>query len=412
MSLKNGKSNVMKRQIALFLIVVMMVLFVSCNHSSDTGSDTIMATSFITETKVDMIYYPNSAPFSETSTRLLYVQSGILHYYNKITEESHIFCFDPICTHSGPEECIAHKFMMADSGIQSIEYCEYDNRFYALRGAQLCSFSFDGSDLKIEQSFGEEGEFGANRHGIYLYGDMADLTIQGQYIYFFVRDDESGNYALTRFDVETKEIKRIFHDTNANCCGYLINDDTLYISMVGEYSGLYRVALDGVGLEKISDNIYDDFSNGIFDGERIYMIESPGGAYNKIVSFTPETDNFEDVLLLEDEIEALLAVSDEYVFYTKREPISVGFYESQFGKDEVFNYASKIYRWDKKSGDTMIVLDDIHCSTRMIYFIGDMVFIIGSMYSPDETKAFSNGATFIAKLDEKGTFIDLTLLED
>ena len=201
----------MKKQIAMFLVAVSLLMLVSCStlNPSESVEETTIGTD-ITPTDTFKAYYPSSDAFSETPTRLLYVQSGIVKYYNKLTGENQIFCFDPLCRHSGPDECIAHKFMMADSGIQSIEYCEYDNRFYALRGSQFCSFAFDGSDLKVEYSFGEEGKFGANKHGVYMFGDTADLCVYEKYAFFLVLDKERGNFALNRFDIETKVIDHIF----------------------------------------------------------------------------------------------------------------------------------------------------------------------------------------------------------
>lgn len=413
----------MKRKIAAGLVFAMLMSLTSCKMNpftettqSNASMEEIGDTEAIEKTPlkngITTAYYPVGDAFSETPTRLLYVQMGKLLYYNKLTAETDVFCFDPLCKHSGPDECIAHKFMMADSGIQSIEYCEYDNRFYALRGAQFCSFAFDGSDLRVEHSFGEEGKFGSNRHGVYMFGDLIHLSIHGQYIYFYARDNESGKHALIRFDAQTKEIHRIFYDAETNLGGYLISEDTLYVSMAGAYSGLYRANLDGSRLEKISDNIYADFSTGIFDGEKNYMPESDG-EHQKIVAFSPARNTFEDILLIEDDARRrLLAVTDQYIFFTKNDPISVGFYESHLGKDEIFNYTSKIYRFDKESGEIVTVLDDIRCSARMLYFIEDTVIILGSVYVPDETNAFSNGGGFIAKLDENGMFTELTQLSD
>ena len=43
----------------------------------------------------------------------------------------------------------------------------------------------------------------------------------------------------------------------------------------------------------------------------------------------------------------------------------------------------------------------------------DTIEVVGStVYTPDETKASSNGAVFTAKLDENGMFTELTRMED
>lgn len=122
---------------------------------------------------------------------------------------------------------------------------------------------------------------------------------------------------------------------------------------------------------------------------------------------------FEDVMQIEDGVQhRFLAVTKDYLYFTKREPISIGFSETLFGKDEIFNYCSRIYRLSKETGEVVTVLDDIHCSTRMLFFMDDTVFLVGTVYTPDETEAFSNSAVFTAKLDENGMFTELTKIEE
>lgn len=428
----------MKKMISFILSIAMIFSFISCDtepnntnpivsipsdtFSSDTDSMTTTE-NHISELpiKSNDIYYPMTTTFSDTPTRLLFNEGGIIHYYNKFTEEIYSFCFDPLCKHDD-YDCISYKFEMTDTGRQTIRFCEYDNRFYALRGEQFCSFSFDGSDLKVVHSFGMDGNFETELKG-YLYGGLMYLQIQGKNIYFIARDNESGKRGLMCYDAETKEMKRLFYDENTAVYGYLLSENGIYVYLVGAYQGLYFISYGSGTPELISDEVYESFADGIFDGERFYFIktmplydeEKKYTRYlpDKLVAFIPEMAEFEDVMEIDNQNEhRLLAVTDEYIYYTVNEPISIGYSEGSRMTTEVFNDYSKVYRYHRESGEIAIVLDDLRCETKMLYFIGDKVLILGHVCTPSEDHAFRTSGGFIASLDENGMFVDLTLMED
>ena len=419
----------MKKWISFLLGIAMIFSFISCDAepnnqdpiasiSSDTdeGSTTENHISEIIQDN-ENIYYPMTTTFSDTPTRLLFNKGGIVHYYNKFTEEIYPFCFDPLCKHDG-YDCISYKFEMTDTGRQAIRFCEYDNRFYALRGEQFCSFSFDGSDLKIVYSFGMDGNFETELKG-YLYGGLMYLQIHGKNVYFIARDNESGKRVLMCYDAETKEMKRLFYDERTAVYGYLLSQNGIYIYLVGDDQGLYFMPYESGIPELISDEVYESFAEGIFDGERFYFIkttplydeEKKYTRYppDKLVAFIPETGEFEDVMEIDIQNEHhLLAVTDEYIYYTMSEPISIGYSEGSRMTAEVFNDYSKIYRYHRESREISIVLDDLRCETKMLYFIGDKVLILGHVCTPSEDDAFRTSGGFMASIDENGIFADLT----
>jgi hypothetical protein len=131
------------------------------------------------------------------------------------------------------------------------------------------------------------------------------------------------------------------------------------------------------------------------------------------MAFIPETAAFEDVMEIDIQNEHhLLAVTDEYIYYTVNEPISIGYSESPRMTLEVFNEYSKIYRYRRESGEIAIVLDDLRCETKMLYFIGDKVLILGHVCMPSEDNAFRTSGGFIASLEENGMFVDLIFMEN
>ncbi len=427
----------MKKLMLYLLCVAMIVSFVSCDTEPDhsnpigsipsdtTSSDTDGESSTKESVSIPVLrkntYYPMTTTFSDTPTRLLFTEGGIVHYYNKFTEEIYPFCFDPLCKHNG-YDCISYKFEMTDVGRQMIRYCEYDNRFYALRGEQFCSFSFDGSDLKVVHSFGTDGNFETELKG-YLYGGLMYLQIQGKNVYFIARDNESGKRGLMRYDTETKEMTRLFYDERSAVYGYLLSENGIYISLIGEYQGLYYVPYEGGTPTLIAEDVYDSFAEGIFDGERFYFVkttplydeEKKYTRYipDKLVAFIPETGAFEDVMEIDIQNEyRLLAVTDDYIYYTVNEPISIGYSEGPRMTSEVFNEYSKIYRYHRESGEIAIVLDDLRCETSMLYFINDKIFIIGHVCTPSEDNAFRTLGGFSASLDENGMFFDLAEMKN
>ena len=81
-------------------------------------------------------------------------------------------------------------------------------------------------------------------------------------------------------------------------------------------------------------------------------------------------------------------------------------------KTEVFNEYSKVYRYDRENGTVVIVLDDLRCETKMLYFIEDKVLILGHVCTPSEDHAFRTSGGFIASLDENGIFTKLAIMEN
>ena len=414
----------MKKIVSFLLIFSMLFTFISCEQTEENENPVTSTTTereVFTEEKNDIAYYPSPDPFSETPTRLLYVNSGVIYYYNKLTAENYIFCFDPLCKHND-YSCISWKFEMASYGWQTIRYSAYDNRFYALRGQQFCSFAFDGSDLKVLHSFGEEGSFD-NEQMPYAHGDLVYLQIGGKYVYFLASDSESGKRGLMRYDAETQKMERLFYDADTSIYGYLLDGDTLYMSMVGTYAGLYRMNTDGTEITLISSDVYEAFANGIFDGEFLYLIQNEAiydeekdrirNIPKKLVVLSLETGEFTDVfdVAVRDD-HRLLAVTEDYIYYTVKEPRSIGYYTAMGHPQEETNDYSKIYRFNKKNGEVAVVLDDLCCETRMLYFIEEKVFILGTVCIVSETMAWKNSGGFTASMDENGMFIDLTLMED
>ncbi len=401
----------MKLRFAAFLLAG-VYLFSSCGEHSSTATEP-SETEQTAENQKNAFYYPDSDPFADTQTRVLYHSGVELRYYNKITQEEAIFCFDPLCEHSYETGCISARFAAMRNSAQSVEYCEYDQRFYALRGEQLYSFAFDGSDLQHIGSFGEEGKFNRdNRRGMYQPQGLFFLKIKGQYVYFLCRDTKLGYRILMQYDAKEKKMNHIFPDIQKGLSTYYIGNDALYLDIAGDEGGLFQAGFEGGALVLYSEytHISGDY---IFDGEAIYLASwdykgKQGGAITSkhfktgeektIIPYTPEKRY------------KLLAVSDTYIYYSVRDDILDENYEYQGYKQERVNAYSKIYCLNRMSGETKIVLNELVCDTDAIFFYDENnVLIKGFICIP---YALGVDALFHAQIDENGMFVNLTVLNE
>ena len=153
-------------------------------------------------------WYPIDSGMTETPTRVL-ASSIRLYYYNKLDGQWYAFCFDPLCTHQ-TEECLAYRLARSLVCGQNIEYSDYNGRLYVLRGQKIYSLRSDGSDVRLECSFGERGDWNDNSS----FGDtesLKDMTLQGRYLYaenvFY--QDKRIVATLVCYNLETGEVKSI-----------------------------------------------------------------------------------------------------------------------------------------------------------------------------------------------------------
>ncbi len=405
----------MKKIIAILLVLCMIFCFVSCGEQADTTTTANSTENPIEqEQPASKVYYRRGHLFAEAETRVLYFHDlWTLYQYNKITEESDVFCFDPLCKHG--KNCISARFsylnpLAVASGSMSMEYCAADNRYYFTRGEQIYSVSFDGSDVKIACSFGEVGKFENDENDNNLNGNnkVSHMQIYGQYVYFFTVDAEKGTRVLKRYDVKTKETSEVLHQSKGVITFYGFHEEYLYIGVIGEEYGVYRMSLDGTDMTKLHDNLISDTSAwGIFDDECIYNVTRPQEGIYGIEAYHIENGNKETLLSSEQHL-TLLAVTEDSIYYTKKEPRLLGYNVSPIGTREVFNDNSRIYCLDKKTFENKIVFDDITCGVNDIHFSGNTVMINGYFCTVSETDAKKAPAAFTAKINEDGMFTEIT----
>ena len=384
------------------------------NDTQETIFDSILPTP-----SNEKVYYPTTTAFADTRTRLLYTLNGQIYYYNKIMDASNIFCFNPLCNHKNWEECISLKFV-ANGTNTNIRYCEYDNRFYAFRGQKLCSFSFDGSDLKIEYSFGEDGDF--DQFAYDPFG-VFSLQIVGTRAYFIMLDKQDGTRELWYYDIKADKAVNLSADMQMAVIDYLIQDDMLLLTMRSDQDiGVYRADMDMKEILKVSDTMLSDMSQPIIMRSVIYdicyeTIQTEKGREriaDAIICTNLEKNETKQIYKFSGEqMPSILAVSEDFIYFKQMEPRSIG-YELVRGETKVErnNVYSRIYRVDINSGKCEVIFDDLTCQVSEVYFFEkNKALIIGELCTIGEGNAGFEAKAFSVDLNDEGELVNLKVLE-
>ena len=409
----------MKKFILFLLLVTLLCGAISCKEKPDINSQLQ-----ISENE-KWVSYPESGRISkmtETPTRIIFTLIDTLYYYNTMDNVPYVFCFDSLCKHNDWRSCISLRFMM--NGVTSkIQYCGYNNRFYALRGEKLCSFSFDGSDLKIEYSFGEKGSLDE-----FIYsGQSADLQIWKNRVYFGNLNSETGTREVFYFEIDTGDIVHLTENIEDSVINFIIYDESLYFEILkktekGSEFGTYRSDMDMQQSTLVLEGFSTFDINSVFHKNEFYYVEYAYVLNNEdaqsvpvaLVSHNFDTDEKIILYQIEDGVAPqLLAVTDSYVYFIKQDMQYIG-YELVRGTIRVdkYNNFSKIYRLDIKSGECKVVFDDLQCQVGELRFVSpDKVLILGQYCKASEGEAELFDSLFVADIDENGHFINLALLE-
>ena len=386
-------------------LLAIMLLFVSCAESP------------IPIESANEVHYPTRRNVIESPTRILYSDEGWLCYYNKLDGKTYPFCFEPLCKHDLADRlCTSNLFVLGDI-IGNMVYSSYDNRFYFLRGHKLCSMSFDGSDVRIEHSFGETG----NPYEMdYELGILADISSYQNFVFFLWVNSDTGHYNLMRFDIKQGKCENLSEKAGLtdNMGRYFIVDDgILFLSTMAGDNALYHADFNFEHITFFSEyGTAAYLSKGCFDGETFYMTqrnyeENTEGkkvlVSADIVAFSIR--NGEQEVIYSDTVEPeILAVTEEYIYFKKRENALVGYELLPTGwMNEYFNQYAKIFRLDRKTKQCETILDDISCEVGSIMLMDDKILIEGEICKVSETDASKDSAMMVGTFDKKGYIVDI-----
>ncbi len=222
----------MKKLFALLLAFSCLFLSACNNNSanSTTGTGNPQNPTQPNETELkDTIIYNKTRNFIDLPSRIVYADGGMVYYYSKADGKAYVYCFDPLCEHD-EDDCLATIGL--DFGYTFF----INDRFYYHTGfGQIISFSFDGTDKKIE--YNTEYDISMNAWG--------HCMAFGPYIYIDLRSyaSEDGIAHTLRFNVETGEMEDLTEKTG----------NYIYPSFF--YNGVLYGYDQGVGLLKSDLNL-------------------------------------------------------------------------------------------------------------------------------------------------------------
>ena len=359
----------MKKLLALLLALSCLFL-TACNRTpADSTTDTGMmnpqnpASSNELELK-DTIVSNITRDFIDLPSRVIYETNGTVYYYSKADGNAYAYCFDPLCKHDN-EYCLANP----DFGF-NFEYTFFiNNRFYYHNGyGQIVSFSFDGTDKKIEY----DAEYDSS------VGVWGACMAVGPYIYIDLRSyaSEDGKAHTLRFNVETGEMEDLTEKT-----GNYIYPSFFYNGMLYGYGqGIERVKTD-LDLT-YCEEIEQLYTAKFFSGSRFLRIVCDQDGIAKISAYNMQTEALEtyEIPGLEKSSN-ILCVDDEYIYFYQKESIYLGdiWYKDELKPCYKTNNGS-IYRVNLDGTGLVCIYEeeDFEISGQEAVIAGDKFLVEGS----------------------------------
>ena len=396
----------MKKLFAL-LLACMMLFLTACNQTppseTTTGSSPNSShdqenpnESELKDTIIRIAYND----FIETPSRILFESktgNGIYtFYYSKADGKAYVYCFDPLCDHAG-EKCLANPHELGSDGAKLSDFLFWstsfiNNRFYTVtQHGQIYSFSFDGSDLKIE--YGPESFKFEELSSVYCVWDP-NIEVYEEYIYIRMDADENGNPHTLRFNTETKEMDDLTEKT-----GNFLKPDFFYngeiYGRVRNQSGYgwYKADLDMKNMEPIEDpmvsnrfygsiffdNAYDDFYD--YDNRKVIGIQAHDMKTGETKILTNE------MLGLEDRQYIVAAADETYIYFYQYKKVRLGERETHWGVKPVSKYnEGKLYRVKHDGTECTLIYDNpnFEFNSREAIICGDKIILDGSEYAVGE----------------------------
>ena len=363
----------MKKLFALLLAFTLLFLTACNNNPADSTTDTGTGTGMVNpqnpvqpselELK-DTIVYNLNRGFIDLPSRVLYEQSGRVYYYSKADGNAYVYCFDPLCEHND-------EYCMSNPGIDlnSLYIFFINNRFYyPMSRGQIVSFSFDGTDRKIEYDHENDGS---------LQQIWGHCMAVGPYIYIEMPSyaSEDGIAHTWRFNVETREMEDLTEKT-----GNYIRPNFFYNGMLYGY---------GQGIERVKTDIDLTYCEEIetipssyhFSGSRFFGISNSQGHSNiRLYDMKTETlETYEIDGLDEGGSISNLYADENYFYFYKNEKILIGEVWSRGELKPAYKYNDgSIYRVNHDGTGLVCIYEapeDFTITGKELLIVGDQLLI-------------------------------------
>ena len=361
----------MKKLFALLLALSCLFL-TACNNNpavSTTGTGTGNPGNPTQPNELelkDTIVSNITRDFIDLPSRVVYEQGGTTYYYSKADGKAYVYCFDPLCEHDN-EYCLANP----DFGFHFGYTFFINNRFYYHTGyGQIKSFSFDGTDKKIEY----DAEYDLSAISGNPWGNCMAV---GPYIYIELRSfgSEDGKAHTLRFNVETSEMEDLTEKTGNYILPAYFYNGMLYGYKSG--AGYLKSDLDLTSCEEIEQLYTAKF----FSGSRFLRIVRDQDGIAKISAYNMQTEALEayEIPGLEKSSN-ILCVDDEYIYFYQKESIYLGdiWYKDELKPCSKTNDGS-IYRINLDGTGLVCIYEeeDFEISGQEAVIAGDKILVKG-----------------------------------
>ena len=385
----------MKKIIAL-LLACMMLFLTACNQTppneTTSGNPQNQEQPKDSDWKDTIIKNGGANYLLDTPSRVVFSQlvtdgqnrAKYNFYYSKADGKAYVYCFDPLCDHSG-EKCFACPLYVSTT--RKIALFDLyttvfiNNRFYGVANVgQIYSFAFDGSDLRIE--YGQESYTNDELNELQHHWD-SNIRAYGSYIYIYLKADENGNPHTLRFNTETKEMEDLTEKT-----GNFIHPDFFFNGEIygrGADRLWYKSDLELNEIQSI-----DTVSlSSVFYGSMFFSVATEGTDYKtkKVVGLkiydvkTGETTLISNEMLgLEAPKNYIILDADEnYIYFYPYKQSKIGIDVDGKGREfDVYkNNEGKLYRVKHDGTECVCIYDnpDFEFDGSAAGIVGDKLLI-------------------------------------
>ena len=426
----------MKKSFALFLVCTLLFL-TGCNTqpSLDTNADDSSQGGNESnpvnweEALKDQIVLnkPNATTLIDLPSRIVFedylseINQTYTCYYSKADDKVYIYCFDPLCSHD-KEECLAKPGVYLEDWEFSSTYF-INGRFYYTTGyGRIYSFSFDGSDKKLEYDAGYDLEAMMGNQGYYTNVWSVPSLVYGPYIYIVSKAEENGNPHTLRFHIETKEMEDLTEKTgnfisplffyNGMIYGFgkdradVVTDLDLNTAKTADVPLYIRHSVGNLLIgEKYSEELVDQYGLPLVLGIEIYDMKTKE---SRVISCeTLGMNNF-----------VIASVTDEYIYFYRSEIYNLGTVIMDMGgKDKEVKVQKmndgKLYRMNLDGTNLVCVYDNFDYElNRNVIIYEDRVVMQGQYIKiEDGKKKVWGGPIQVATINPDGTFGEFAEVE-
>ena len=345
-------------------------------------------------------------------------------YYSKADGKAYIYCFDPLCDHSGgkclanPSDIYDRQNLLKDRiDIETIRFI--NDRFYAVayNSGRILSFNFDGIDMRLEYD---------GNYPIEIIGSngawMPKVMSYGPYLYIDHRANTSddGMKHVLRFNTETKELEDLTEKTGRYAWPSFFYNGEMYAKTETGLS--VKASPDLTVCEETSPlKSFYHFSGSSFIYSMYDDNDNPLGigVYNMATGEDKKFTN-EELGFSEKGISAI-GMDENYIYFCDVKTVFAGYklHPKTGEKIAVNKNDGKLWRMDHDGTNVMCIYDDpsIEFSYHnAIFFDGNTIIINAKKYRPVEgdtvglVEAYGSGY-YVGKFSENGMIGELKPIE-